>query len=109
MERRNSLYERMKDWWENTHLTIGYNREEDTEFQFQPGGTAIFSINEVLSRVFQSGHDESGMGRWSWVRLRKKHILENNSCVQTMLQLKPDNGHNDSVRVTDPDPELQRR
>lgn len=52
-----SLYERTRGWWENLHISTAYNRNERNKFQYQPGGVAMFSIDEEYSRISRSGRD----------------------------------------------------
>jgi hypothetical protein len=65
---------RTRGWWESSHSTFGYNtRDGDIATTFQPGGTALISINNTCHRVITSGKDPSGLGRWTWTLYRGKH------------------------------------
>jgi hypothetical protein len=66
--------ERTRGWWESSHCTMGYNRNDNTlSTAFQQGGSAIISVGQTSHRVIQSGRDPSGLGRWSWTLYRGKH------------------------------------
>ena len=36
--------------------------------RYQPGGTAVLSINKMPNRVIATRADESKLGRWAWTR-----------------------------------------
>ena len=42
-----------------------------------PGGVAIKATDQVAHRVSATGHDESGLGRWTWMSIQGKgnHLL----------------------------------
>jgi hypothetical protein len=66
--------DRTRGWWESSHCTLGYNRNDnELSTVFQPGGMAVISINKSSHRVIASGLDKTGLGRWSWTRYRGKH------------------------------------
>ena len=67
------LHERTLGWWETLHISHGYNRNSRVGVAYQKGGVAIFSINNAAHRVIQTGHDPSGLGRWSWTRYRGRN------------------------------------
>ena len=60
-------------WWESLHLSIGYFSGVNRAQVFQPGGVSVFSMNQAAHRVIESGHDQSGLGRWSWTRYRGRN------------------------------------
>jgi len=72
------LQERTKGWWENAQWSIGYNKRDIEPLEHQPGRTGILVVNEFSHRALSLGTDDSGMGRWSWIRLRGKagHTLQ---------------------------------
>jgi len=67
------LHERTRGWWEALHLSLGYYSSDPlARSAFQPGGTAVLSINQAAHRVHSSGSDLSGLGRWTWTRYSGK-------------------------------------
>ena len=67
---RFSCYDRMTQrtskWWENTHCKYAYNIHDVSTAKFQPGGTALLSINQLSHKVFPSkSQDPTGLGRWT--------------------------------------------
>ena len=46
---------------QNTHEKLGKR---------QWGGTCTIARGEITDRVFETGIDTSGLGRWSWIKLR---------------------------------------
>ncbi len=73
----NKLWARTREWWEHTHISHAHNNTSTPITEKQYGGTAIFTINNIAHRVADKGCDGSGLGRWSWTKLRGKkgHIL----------------------------------
>ena len=53
-------------------MTNGYNRGEIPREDYQPGGTSIWSTNEVVSRICETGRDEEIITRWTWTKYRGK-------------------------------------
>ena len=54
--------------------SIAYNKcDGELSTPFQPGGTMILSLNESAHRAIEAGADNTGLGRWSWIRYRGKH------------------------------------
>jgi hypothetical protein len=74
---RDKWKERTRGWWESAHHNLGYNRK-DNELAtiFQPGGTAVLSIDGSSHRVIQSGQDPKGLGRWTWTLYRGKNNIK---------------------------------
>lgn len=67
-----------EDHWREripNHFTIiGYNKTElERAGQQQYGGTGIVSKSEITARKISHGHDESGLGRWTWIRTQGKN------------------------------------
>jgi hypothetical protein len=60
------LHGRFRGAWERVHI-LNSNLHGDSE-PFQRGGTALFSFNQLVSRIRQSGTDLRRLGRWCWVR-----------------------------------------
>jgi len=59
-----------RGWWENAQWAITYNRKEEHPIEHQPGGAGILTLNRAAHRAQPPGDDPTGMGRWSWNRLR---------------------------------------
>ena len=60
------LSQRTSKWWENTNCRYAYNSHDLSTAKFQPGGTAILSINQLSHKVLPSPpHDPTGLGRWT--------------------------------------------
>ena len=60
------LSQRVSKWWETTHCTYGYNSHDLSTAKFQPGGTAVISINHLAHKVTPSRtQDPTGLGRWT--------------------------------------------
>jgi len=72
IQKTQQLAERTKGWWENAHWTTAFNQQDKNPTAHQPGGTGVLTVNQLSHRVMHSGGDASGLGRWSWVRLRGK-------------------------------------
>ena len=59
------LIQRTSKWWENSHCRYAYNSHDVSSAKFQPGGTAILSINHLSHKVIPTHHqDSTGLGRW---------------------------------------------
>ena len=59
------LTQRASKWWENTNCQYAYNAHDVSTAKFQPGGTAIFSINHMSHKVIPThSQDATGLGRW---------------------------------------------
>jgi hypothetical protein len=68
---RSRLPERTIGWFESLHRTTTYLEECQTwtpGTAYQVGGVTQWSIDKVAHRVFESGQDNSGLGRWVWTR-----------------------------------------
>ena len=66
----NQLRERTLGWWRNMNIRSVYNIHEIPEHTFQAGGVSQWTMNETATRIYGSGVDPSGLGRWVWVRYR---------------------------------------
>ena len=60
------LHERTIGWWETLHIAQAYNHHSTLTSAYQKGGMAIFSNNSAAHHVIASGHDPTGLGRWTW-------------------------------------------
>jgi hypothetical protein len=68
--------ERTRGWWEAAHHNLSYNRRDgELATTFQPGGTAVLSVDTSSHRIIQSGQDPKGLGRWAWTLFRGKHDI----------------------------------
>jgi len=56
---------------------VAHNKRDTYGDDFQPGGTAILTINKLSHKTTTPGDDTSGLGRWCWTRLRGRgnHFL----------------------------------
>jgi len=68
--KQQQLAERTRGWWENAHWAMGYNKREKYPIAHQPGGTGIAVLNKLSHRALKPGGDQTGLGRWCWVRVR---------------------------------------
>jgi hypothetical protein len=77
LSEENKLWSRTREWWEHLHISHSHNTTFPPLTDRQFGGTAIFTINHIAHHVFEKGYDNSGLGRWSWTKLRGKngHVL----------------------------------
>ena len=77
LKRHEKIAERMQDHcWDNIHMNSTNNRHESVE-KLQFGGTAVFAYDFISHLVRSSGADETGLGRWCWIKLeghRKKRV-----------------------------------
>jgi len=67
------LPQRTRGWWENAQWAITYNRKEVNPVEHQPGGAGVLTLNRAAHRAQPPGDDPSGLGRWSWNRIRGKN------------------------------------
>ena len=67
------LWERVKEWGSDRKISFGYNVDDRLARRSQYGGTAILAMNDIVPRINQTGHDDSGLGRWSWFKIQGKH------------------------------------
>ena len=52
--------------------TTAHNRHDRSGGQYQMGGVASLTLEKAVGHLVESGSDPSGLGRWSWQRLRGK-------------------------------------
>ena len=52
-------------------MASGYNEHESLG-PHQPGGTCSLAFDHLATTVTDTGNDESGLGRWSWVKVEGK-------------------------------------
>ena len=70
----NNLWNRTSSWFQSRRLSVSHNDKvaPKTGRYFQVGGTLTMLIDEMASRPLQTGSDEKGYGRWSWIVLTGK-------------------------------------
>ena len=63
----NRMKQRIASWWQNSpHCSYAYNYKDLSKAVYQPGGTAILSMNSATSRVTRNTlSDPEGLGRWT--------------------------------------------
>ena len=94
------LQECTKGWWENAQWSIGYNKQDIEPLEHQPGRTGILVVDKFSHRALRPGTDESGMGRWSWIRLHGKagHTLRIIAAYRPCVSSGPMSTHQQQVR-----------
>jgi len=65
--------EQMQFWWENSHWSLTYNRQDLDAAKYQPGGACLVMVNQLSHWAQRPGNDTVGLGRWCWARLRGKN------------------------------------
>ena len=53
-------------------LTIASNNVHKETGRRQFGGTATMAFNSIVATISGSGVDTSGLGRWSWIKIKGK-------------------------------------
>ena len=61
-----------KNYWTGHHSSHSTSTAAPRTGRYLPGGTTTSVLGEQSSRVIQSGTDNTGMGRYSWVTLQGK-------------------------------------
>ena len=80
------LPQRSSKWWENTHCSCAYNIHDVSTAKYQPGGTAILSINQLSHKVqSHRQHDSTGLGRWTSTLYQGK----NNTLLRVVQVYRP--------------------
>ena len=64
------LNERTRGWFQRQYVKAAWFSKYESEATHVYGGTAIIVRGNAAGRVIRSGHDRSGLGRWSWLELR---------------------------------------
>ncbi len=66
-----------KGWWEANQWSITHNKRDTYGDDFQPGGTALLTLNKLSHKTTTPGDDTTGLGRWCWTCLHGKenHFL----------------------------------
>jgi hypothetical protein len=64
-------FERIFGKFRSSRSCFGYNKTElDKSKTLQPGGVGIIAVDDSSHRVTLQGRDESGLGRWAWLKLQ---------------------------------------
>ena len=73
VKNKDTIWERTKSWFEHRALGVSYNVHDKSDSKrVQYGGTATILKDKIAHRHRDHGFDESGLGRWSWVRISGK-------------------------------------
>ena len=65
VQEKNIIWDRFRHWREVSQLSVAYNIQDTNKMRYQPGGTAVLSINKMANRVTATGADESKLGHWA--------------------------------------------
>ena len=74
----------LKDTWPKHKISFCTSEVDITwNSDCKPGGTVMFTLDNVASAVLQKGQDSSGMGRWKFLTILGKITLEqlSSSCI----------------------------
>ena len=70
---KDTLWESTRTWFEHRIISVGYNiRDKVGKHKQQQGGTATLLKDKIAHRHRDNGFDETGLGRWAWVRIAGK-------------------------------------
>ena len=72
VEPRDNIWERTEGWFEHIRLGVAYNKCDVNASRTQPGGTITMVRGAVALNTQEVGADGSGLGRWSWVKIKGK-------------------------------------
>lgn len=73
VKNKDTIWERTKGWFEHRVLGVSYNvHDKSHSKRVQYVGTATILKDKIAHRHRDHGFDESGLGRWSWVRISGK-------------------------------------
>ena len=72
IKEEDSLYERFRGRWEGLNVNTAHLLKPTSPTRFQYGGVASILRNKASHKVFKSGRDKSGMGRWCWTLMQGK-------------------------------------
>lgn len=73
VEQRDSIWERTEGWFENVSVSPSYNVHDPNASRDQPGGTLMLAKDGIVHTIRGIGADDSGLGRWSWMKITGKH------------------------------------
>jgi exonuclease III len=51
---------------------FAYNKTEEFSSTVQYGGVGVLAVGETRHRICATGEDDTGLGRWAWVRYKGK-------------------------------------
>ena len=78
--------EKCLTWFEQMQVTSAFNtNKEDANGNSLPGGVAVWTVNQTVSRVSEMGVDPSSLGRWCYTKLRGR----NNVSIRFYSAYKP--------------------
>ena len=64
-------FERVFGKFRATRSCFAYNKTElQKTNKLQHGGVGLMAVDDVAHRVVLQGRDESGLGRWAWLKLQ---------------------------------------
>ena len=64
----------LKETWPKHKISFCTSESDITwNLDCKPGGTTMFTLDNVSSAVLQKGQDPSGMGRWNFLTILGKH------------------------------------
>ena len=72
VEQKDNIWERTEGWFENIKLTAAHNKRDPNSERVQPGGTITIAKDDIVHTTRGAGTDESGLGRWSWIKFTGK-------------------------------------
>ena len=73
-----------RGWWENSTVTVAHNTN-DRLARLQYGGVLNAAFGTTATRRFESGKDETGLGRWVWMKFRGR----NGMVLRTITAYRP--------------------
>ena len=87
VEPKDTIWERTDGWFEHKRLGVSYNKTDANASRSQPGGTITLARNAIVLNTSEDGADKSGLGRWSWIKLKGK-----NTCVTRVVTVYSPSG-----------------
>ena len=64
-------FERTFGKFKATRACLAYNKTElEMTKKLQTGGVGVVAADDVVHRITEQGRDESGLGRWAWLRFQ---------------------------------------
>jgi hypothetical protein len=67
----NQWFERTFGKFRSTRACFAYNKTELAITKpLQPGGVGIVAADDIVHRIVEQGRDETGLGRWAWIKLQ---------------------------------------
>ena len=87
---QDSIWERTDGWFEHRRVGVSYNKHDSNATRSQPGGTITLAKDAAVLSTQEVGADETGMGRWSWLKLTGKH-----KCITRVVTVYSPSGSGD--------------